>query len=223
MILLEHITKSYGQGRKAKDVLLDVNLALDGDSLNIGILGAKGSGKTTLLHIMAGTTLPDRGRVTRQCRVSWPLTWRGLGGNTTGDEQVGLLARMYQVDRRALLRYVAEVSELDAKLYEPMTSYSAREKDRLMQAAALALDFEVYLVDEAIPGVEKEFSARYEALWQEVLARSFVVAASSRCSGALAQCPAVGILVQGRLMTPVPPQRAEVAFHSLMQNSNHDR
>jgi ABC-type polysaccharide/polyol phosphate transport system ATPase subunit len=91
--------------------------------------------------------------------------------STTSDQQLALLTRMYRVDRRGLLRYVAEVSDLDANLYEPMTSYSAREKDRLMQAAALGLHCEVYLVDEEPPGVGAEFTTRYEGLWQAAFVR----------------------------------------------------
>jgi hypothetical protein len=91
--------------------------------------------------------------------------------STTSDKQLALLARMYRVDRRGLLRYAAEVWHLDAKLYEPMTSCSAREKDRLMQAAALGLDFEAYLVDEETPGVGAEFTARHEGLWQAAFVR----------------------------------------------------
>jgi ABC-type polysaccharide/polyol phosphate transport system ATPase subunit len=106
---------------------------------------------------------------------------------------------------------------LDAKLYEPMTSYSAREKDRLMQAAALGLDFDVYLVDEEIPGLEKEFTARYEAVWQKVLARSCVIAVSSRLGGAAARLPAVGILEGGCLTEPVPSKQARAAFRSLIR------
>jgi len=217
LISLEHIAKSYGQGRRKKDVLVDISLNLDGESRGFGILGAKQSGKTTLLHIIAGLTVPDRGRVLRNARVSWPLSWRGLGGTTTGNEQLALLSRMYRVDRRGLLRYVAELSALDAKLYEPMTSYTAREKDRLMQAAALGLDFDVYLVDEEIPGLESEFAACYHAAWQEVFARSCVVAASSRWGGALAQLPAVGILNEGYLTAPFPSDQAQAAFHSLVR------
>jgi capsular polysaccharide transport system ATP-binding protein len=218
LILLEHVCKSYGRGRKAKNVLVDINLALDSERPSIGILGRKESGKTTLLHIMAGTTLPDRGRVARQARVSWPLSWRGFGGATTGDEQLALLARMYQVDRHDLLRYVAQVSALDAKLYEPMTAFSAREKDRLLQAAALGLNFEVYLVDEEIPGVGEEFTARYEALWQQAFANSCVVTAASRPGRALAHCQTVCLLEGGRLTSPLPAAAAQAAFRSILRN-----
>ena len=110
MIQLEKLEKCYGKGRNKVEVLRGIDLFLDTSASNLGILGAKGSGKSTLMKIMAGLEPPTRGRVTRHARVSWPLSWRGLGGGLSGDGQVFLLARFYGADRVSLLRFVAGLS-----------------------------------------------------------------------------------------------------------------
>jgi capsular polysaccharide transport system ATP-binding protein len=217
LLLLEHIAKSYGYGPTAKQVLVDINLALDDTSPSLGILGANKSGKTTLLNIIAGTVVPDHGRIVRQERMSWPLSWRGFAGPMTGDEQVFLLARMYGFDRNDLLRFVAEVSRLGTKLYSPMTTYSGQEKDRLMQAAALGLDFECYLLDGDPPGVEKEHTARYQSLWMDSFVKARMIVVTSKQTIIAQKCPVACILADGQLSPPRPTAEAQAVFSALSQ------
>jgi capsular polysaccharide transport system ATP-binding protein len=138
----------------------------------------------------------------------------------TGDDQVELLARMYRRDREGLLRYVAEVSGLDAKLYEPMRGYSAREKDRLMQAAAFGIDFDLYLIDEDIPGVEKPFAPRYEALAQEILLSSRFVICSSSPSKIRNHCKTAALLADGSLSEIASPSEIEDVFKRSVRGAN---
>jgi capsular polysaccharide transport system ATP-binding protein len=215
---LEGIGKSYGSGQRRKQVLLDVNLMIDGTPPGLGVMGCKKSGKTTLLGIVAGTTMPDVGRVIRGGRVSWPLSWRGFGGAMTGHEQVTVLARLYRIDRCALLRYVAEVSHLAAKLHEPMTGYAAREKDRLLQAAALGIGFDLYLIDESIPGVEKEYSAHYQSLWRQTFTRSSALAVSSHPARITDWCDKAALLDCGSLSAPMPLAEASAVYKSILRD-----
>lgn len=220
VISLEGIEKSYGRGQRRKQVLIDVSLTVDAHPAGLGILGCKKSGKTTLLGIIAGSTLPDGGRVVRDGRVSWPISWRGFGGAMTGCEQVAVLARLYRIDRRSLLCYVAEVSHLGVKLHEPMTSYGAREKDRLMQATALGIGFDLYLVDESIPGVEKEHSVRYQSLWHETFMRSSSLTVSSH-PGRLGDCCDKAVVLDcGTLSAPVPLAEAVTVYKSLLRDQS---
>jgi capsular polysaccharide transport system ATP-binding protein len=215
LILLEHIWKSYGRGRKAKEVLTDLHATLDFSSGNIGILGSKKSGKTTLLNIIAGAIQPDHGRIKRRLRVSWPLSWRGMDKGMTGDAQVAFLTRLYQGDRRATLRFVAELSGLDRKLYASMAGYSAREKDRLMLALALALDFDVYLIDESLPGMQPEFAPHYDTLWKERLRTRRLLLLSCHAPRVEQHCSLATILHGGQLAPLRPVAEAKQAFQIL--------
>lgn len=223
MITLQKITKSYGKGRRQKRVLIDVNLDLHGNPGGFGILGAKQSGKTTLLQIVSGLMTPDSGVIRRSVFYSWPIAWRGFGRDVTGDEQVALLARMYRRDRRGLLRYVVELSGLDAKIYQPMSTYSPREKDRLMQAAAFGIDFDVYLVDEAVPGVEKTFAPRYDSLVQEILRSGRFILFSSSPSNVAAHCRSGVLLSDGVLSNIASPHELENAFRQSFFNASKSK
>lgn len=63
MIVLEALQKSYNPGTASEvRVLRDFNLQLEEGSFTL-LLGANGSGKSTLLNLLAGTELPDGGRI----------------------------------------------------------------------------------------------------------------------------------------------------------------
>lgn len=199
MILLNQIWKSYGRGRKAKDVLCGISAELDFSQGGLGILGQKKSGKTTLLNIIAGISQPDSGRVSRQVRLSWPLGWRGFRGDMPADGQINFLARIHQADRGSVFRFVAELSGLEKKLYEPVQSLTPREKDRLFLATALAIDFDVYLIDEAMPAIEPGFAADYQSIWEDRLKCSRVLRFTSNTATLSQDCSLTAILDGGRL------------------------
>jgi len=219
LIILEHIWKSYGRGRKAEDVLVDIDTTLDFSAGNIGILGARKSGNTTLLEIVAGVTQPDYGRVARQLRVSWPLSWRGAGKDMTGDAQIAFLSRVYQRDRSSVLRYVTELSGLDAKIYQPTVTYTAQEKDRLMFALAMALDFDLYLVDEAPPTIQPEFKPAYDAAWNQAMRGSRQLVTSSKPGYLVMVCAFAVTLDQGRLSAVAPSVQAVASFRQLARKN----
>ena len=76
MIRLENVSKYYPTRFGRNYVLRDVDVTLPVDK-NIGILGINGAGKSTLLRLLGGMDSPNKGRVRRECRVSWPLALNG--------------------------------------------------------------------------------------------------------------------------------------------------
>ena len=63
VITAENISKSFGEGENARQIIRDFSLRIQrGD--RIGIVGANGAGKTTLLKMLTGELEPDSGKVT---------------------------------------------------------------------------------------------------------------------------------------------------------------
>jgi capsular polysaccharide transport system ATP-binding protein len=112
VITLDRVSKTYRttQGRR---IVLNNTSAEFPSGCNIGILGTNGTGKSTLIRLLAGTELPDCGRVSRDGRVSFPLGYGGtFHGALSGRENVAFLARVYGADTRETIDYVAAFAEL---------------------------------------------------------------------------------------------------------------
>lgn len=61
-IRLNHISKSFIEGDKKRDILKDLNVSFSSNQLSI-ILGKSGSGKSTILNLVSGIDIPDRGEI----------------------------------------------------------------------------------------------------------------------------------------------------------------
>ena len=112
MIALDGVTKAYPTAGGRKIVLEDATVEF-APGHNFGILGANGAGKSTLIRLLAGSEMPDRGRIRRQARVSFPLGFGGtFHGDLCGRENVAFIARVYGAGLRATIRFVEEFAEL---------------------------------------------------------------------------------------------------------------
>lgn len=112
MIALDRVSKTY-RTRQGRRVVLDRANAEFPTGCNVGILGANGAGKSTLIRLLAGSELPDRGKIRRQGRVSFPLGYGGtFHGSLSGRENVAFIARIYGANLRATIDYVGEFAEL---------------------------------------------------------------------------------------------------------------
>jgi capsular polysaccharide transport system ATP-binding protein len=164
MILLENVSKSYVTKTGWNTVLKNINLTIERGQ-RLGILGKNGSGKSTLVRLMSGATIPSNGRIARKMSVSWPLGLSSaLQSNLTGLDNVRFIARIYGVDSNESEAFIREFSELGEYLDEPVRSYSSGMRARLAFAISFLIDFECYLIDEALEVGDKAFreKCRYE-------------------------------------------------------------
>ena len=113
MITLDAVSKAYRTTQGArKTVLHEVNATFP-DGYNVGVLGANGAGKSTLIRLLAGTEMPDRGRIRRDCRVSFPLGYGGtFHGALSGRENVVFVARVYGACLKQTVDFVTDFAEL---------------------------------------------------------------------------------------------------------------
>lgn len=199
MIALDRVSKSYRTpaGRRH---LLDGATADFPAGYNFGILGANGAGKSTLLRLLAGSELPDSGRIRRAARVSFPL---GYGGTfhpaLSGRENVAFIARVYGAAVRETTRFVEEFAELGDYFEMPVNTYSAGMRARLAFGACLAIDFDVYLIDEATETGDERFRRRCAAAFRERLRRSDIVLATHNHHSIRQYCDRAAVLADGRL------------------------
>jgi lipopolysaccharide transport system ATP-binding protein len=120
----------------------------------VGVIGHNGSGKSTLLQIICGTLSATSGSVAVDGRVA-ALLELGSGFNPeySGRENVyincGILGlTREQVDAR--FAAIAEFADIGSFIEQPVKTYSSGMFARLAFAAAIHVDPDILIVDEAL-------------------------------------------------------------------------
>ena len=141
----------------------------------LGVIGPNGSGKTTLLSILLGTVQEDRGRVSLSGRVA-PLLELGAGfhGDLTGRENVFLFGsilgvRLAEIRRR--FDNIAEFSELEGAIEQPLRTYSAGMIARLGFSTIIHSPADILLIDEVLAVGDASFQAKCHRALREFRAR----------------------------------------------------
>ena len=182
LIELQHLSKSYGNGRRSAPVQ-----ALDHFSLTVpasclyGLLGPNGAGKTTALRILATLLAPDAGsvRVAGLDALTNPRAVRRLLGYVaqevaidkilTGRELLALQGDLYHLNRSERDGRIAELIALLGMadwIDRRCGGYSGGMRRRLDLAAGLLHRPRVLVLDEPTVGLDIESRS---AIWQVLL------------------------------------------------------
>jgi capsular polysaccharide transport system ATP-binding protein len=217
MIRLERVSKSYRTRAGRRNVLDDVGATFEAGH-NFGILGLNGAGKSTLIRLLAGSELPDRGLIRRSARVSFPLGFGGtFHGALSGRENTRFLARIYGAAMRPMLDYVEDFAELGDYFDMPVDTYSAGMRARLAFAACLAIDFDVYLIDEATEVGDRRFRRKCADAFRARLVRSDIILASHNADTLRQYCDRGAVLASGALTLFDDLDTAIGRYHRLLQ------
>lgn len=157
MLELRNVTKLYRTSAGPNVVLRDLSLTLPARE-SIGILGRNGAGKSTLLRIIGHAEAPTAGTVTHHGRVSWPIGFAGgFNGSLTGEENCRFVARIYGQDVEWVVEQTRAFAEIGTYFYEPVRTYSSGMRARVAFGLSMAIDFDLYLVDEVTAVGDKAF------------------------------------------------------------------
>ena len=199
MIELEQVTKAYATGTGTNVVLDAVSFSFPRQT-NIGVLGKNGAGKSTLLRVVAGTESPDSGHVRRAGAVSWPIGFSGgFNGTLSGEENCRFVARIYGADVDEVVGFTMEFAELSEYFYMPVKTYSSGMRARLAFGLSMAIEFDVYLVDEVTAVGDARFQQKCRNAFEERSGRSSVIIVSHQLATIKDYCQHCAVLHQGRL------------------------
>ena len=151
MLEFNNVSKSFWTGTQRKVILEQVSFRVElGNSL--GILAPNGTGKTTLINMMSGLVKPDEGSILRECKISFPLGFMGgVVPRHTAVENSRFIARLYGLDPDYVEAFCRWLCNLGEYFEQPLGTYSQGMRARFSFALLLALDFDIYLIDEGMP------------------------------------------------------------------------
>ncbi|MCA1299385.1 ABC transporter ATP-binding protein [Stappia indica] len=199
MIEFENVRKTYRLSGVEKVILNDLSFAFPAKT-NVAILGHNGAGKSTIMRLIAGAELPDRGRIHRKARVSWPLGFTGgFGGDMTGLENARFVARMYGEDSEAVVAFVEEFSELGPSMRLPIRTYSSGMRARLAFGVSMAIDFDYYLIDEITAVGDTRFKKKCDAVFETKLEKANIIMISHSIPTIRKFCESACLLDKGEL------------------------
>jgi len=199
MIELRNITKAYRTKGGRHVVLDDITVTLPPRE-SIGILGRNGAGKSTLLRIIGGAEAPTAGSVIRRGKVSWPIGFAGgFSGSLTGEENCRFVARVYGQDVDWVVERTREFAEIGEYFYEPVRTYSSGMRARVAFGLSMAIDFDLYLVDEVTAVGDKPFKRKCRAAFTERRERAGLIMVSHDLSTLADYCRRCAVLDHGKL------------------------
>ena len=200
MIEFENVSKSFWTGTQRKVILDRASFRVElGNSL--GILAPNGTGKTTLINMMAGLEKPDEGHIHRGCRISFPLGFMGgVVNRHTAMENCRYIARLYGLDPdyvEAFRRWLCDIKEY---FDMPIGTYSQGMRARFTFSLLLALDFDIYLIDEGMPSTtDAEFNRKAGEILRERLENTTVIIVSHQAATLERFAKSAAVLKDGQI------------------------
>jgi capsular polysaccharide transport system ATP-binding protein len=212
MLSIKDVSKVYSTRRGPRKVLHDINFTLQ-RGRNLGILGRNGAGKSTLIRLISGAERPTYGHIHRGMSVSWPLAFGGaFHAHLTGLDNLKFVCRIYGVDYKPLVPFVEEFTELGIYFREPVLHYSNGMVTRLAFALSMAIEFDCFLIDEAMVVGDVRFHERcHIELFQKRRDRAFILV-THEANVIKMYCENAAVLHEGRLL-PFPSVDAAYNFY----------
>ena len=216
MIRLRNVTKTYRTRTEHRTVLDNVSCHFE-IGHNYGILGANGTGKSTLVRMLAGSEPPTRGQIERGVRVSFPLGFSGtMNSYLTGRQNAAFMARVYGEDVRRVLDFVWDFAELGTYFDMPLLSYSSGMRARFGMGVSLAINFDLYLIDEVTEVGDRSFRAKSQAAFRDRALTSDVILVSHNPLTIRSYCDRAAVLSGGKLVFYSDVESA-IAAHDAQQ------
>ncbi|MDQ2946436.1 MAG: ABC transporter ATP-binding protein [Acidobacteriota bacterium] len=228
MLLVQNVSKLYRLYRNPFDRLREIfpfhskNLHSDFWALKdisfsvekgeiVSLIGPNGCGKSTLLQIISGILQPTSGRIVTRGRIA-ALLELGAGFNPefTGRENVilnGEIMGLSRLKMESALPLIEAFAEIGKFIDRPVKEYSSGMYVRLAFAAAIHVEPEILIVDEALAVGDAVFANRCIRKFEELKEKRTTVLFVSHDLGLVKQLSNRAIfLLNGRIESAGNPK-----------------
>lgn len=187
----------------------------------VGIIGRNGSGKSTLLQMICGTLNPTHGSIETTGRIA-ALLELGSGFNPefTGRENVYMNAAVLGLSKDetdARFDDIAAFADIGDFIEQPVKTYSSGMTVRLAFAVQVAIDPEIFVVDEALAVGDEKFQRKCFARLESLKSKGSSILFVSHSSGSIIElCERTLLLDHGTRLMLGPAPEAIRAYQKLM-------
>ena len=190
--------------------LQDINFDVPAGQ-TLGIIGRNGSGKSTLLQVIASILQPTSGEVAVKGRVSMLLELgAGFNPQFTGRENVIFNAQLMGLSDREIRNRLPEIeafADIGQFIDQPVKTYSSGMFVRLAFAAAINVDPDILLVDEALAVGDAKFQQKcYRKFTEFQHAGKTVVLVTHDTNAVARHCDEAILLANGRIVIREEPR-----------------
>lgn len=142
-----------------------------------------------VIDVLAGLRPPRYGTVRFGGSISWPIGRAGIvRGRTTGFDSIALLADLYNIDPDKAGEMIALLVSRPDYLHRSFVEWPAYVKQEFIFALGLLPEFDIYVVDAAIPFENTRFARLWQALFEERLVGKTLILSTSRPKQMLDYC-----------------------------------
>ena len=142
-----------------------------------------------LIDIMAGLRPPREGQVQIAGSISWPIGRIGfVRGRSSGRDVLDLVSSVAGVDRALAEEIVSLIVSRPDYIDQPIERWPPYVKQEFIFAIGLVPDFDVYVIDGAIPFEETRFARLWQALFEERLVGKTLILSTYRQKQMLDYC-----------------------------------
>jgi len=234
-IVLDKVSKRYSLYSSARQRLRDLVLRRSGGEHwalrdvdlsiargeTIGIIGGNGAGKSTLLALVAGATAATSGEVRVAGRVAALLELgAGFHPDWTGRQNSEFHMRLRGAGPRQALALVEEVeafADIGEYFDQPLRTCSSGMAMRIAFAAAVAIDPDIVVVDEALAVGDASFQHKCFRRLAEYQARGVTTLLVTHRLDLIPQlCGRAILLDEGRVLFDGAPGQAVARYVDLL-------
>jgi len=223
-ILLEHLSKFYGDTHAVEDLSLEI-----APGTIFGFLGANGAGKTTTIRMLCGLARPTSGTA----KITGVYAWRqrhlarskfgyvaqrfSLYRDLTVEENIRFFGGASRVPRRELpgrIERLLDLTDLRKKRATPAGTLSGGMRQFLSLACAMVHEPALLFLDEPTSGLDPVHRQQIWNLLYDLSHRGITIFVTTHYMDEAERCTEVGFIESGRLLAKAPPRALIGSFHA---------
>ena len=211
MLIIEHLTKKYGETKAVDDLSLHIQ---PGEIY--GFIGHNGAGKTTTLKSVAGILQFDEGTITVNGHsvLEDPLAAKkdlayipdnpDLYDNLTGIQYLNFIADVFEIgaaEREERIKKYADLFEITDSLGDLISSYSHGMKQKIAIISALIHKPKLLVLDEPFVGLDPKATFTLKEIMHEMCGEGTAIFFSTHVLDVAEKlCNKVAIIKKGRII-----------------------